>query len=40
MIEVNDPENGNLTQHMFENLGESDGKNALIFDGETVHAIR
>ena len=29
-----------LTQHKFENLGQSDGKNALIFNGESVAAIR
>ena len=43
MVETNDPEilktgpenlrKRNLTQHKFENLGESGGKNALIFDG-------
>ena len=30
----------NSTPHLFKNLGKNTGKNALIFNGETVVAVR
>ena len=40
MVDLDNKTNTYNKQHTFENLGKEGGKNALIFDGERVMAVR